>query len=179
MQMSYRTRLGYRSYPLARDRWACSVFRYPWFVPRSMTFDYWGADGTAWGFMNLLSPISGDVVVDAAREQVTFTWWPITPDFLFSLRMVWGSGPIGDVVKYTRPTIQFFKFSFPGGPFDYTSTVDARDGEHANWLVSRSEWYTTVGGQPACPYDFHPTWWDDYPIPFDQAYYGPGHVVVP
>lgn len=170
-QRSYRTRLGYRSYPLARDRMACSVFRYPWMVPRTMSIEYWGSPGNFWGEVALFNPISYDADIDASRELVTYRWPQYIPDTFRELSLTVGSGPIGSLTKFSRPTIKLSSAHLPFPFYIYVSTVDPRDGEHSTWMVDRSEWYATVGGIPACPYDVHPTWWDDYPTPFDDAYY--------
>jgi len=178
MNVSYRTRLGYRSYPLARDRWACSIFRYPWHVPRKMVIDYWGSPGNFWGEVALFHPVSHDVDVDAGRELVTYRWPQYTPDTFRELSVTFGSGPIGSINKFTRPTIKLSSAHLPFPFYIYVSTVDPRDYLHANWEVSRSEWYATVGGIPNCPYDIHPAYWNAYDPPFDWDYYGPGHVPV-
>lgn len=178
MNISYRTRVGYRSYPLARDRWACSVLRYPWHLPQRLVIDYWGADGTYWGEVNLFSFVSHPATISPDRESVTYYFQSIPPDTFRELSYTMGSGPIGSIHKFSRPTIHLSSAHLPGPFYIYNSTVDPRDGLQSRVDVDRSEWYSTVGGIPACPYTIRPWNWNDVNPPFDWDYYGPGHVSV-
>lgn len=170
VQRSISTRLGYISYPFAKDRWVNQASQCPHFLPRRMVQPGLATSGTNWDFCALYEPLSNDVIVNDDRNSCRWVWMPLVPNpdrnlfadlQVFFVNTIFQQWTIKITINWLDPVgfFQWFSFCKPRN-WDKSYEIFADQ-----WLPG-STIIPPGGITPAYPFRIYPARWNDYPTPY-------------